>query len=227
MMDNYGQDWTENYKRLAAASIPGREGLYRLCTAFLSKLSGSVEILVVGCGTGDELIELAKTLPDATFEGIDPSEPMLELCKKRVEVEELSSRITLHNSTLDGFSSPKSFDAVTSILVSQHLGTNGQAQDFFHRVAAYVKPNGFLYSADLSIANDQDRESVFDLWRRHVVMSGIDEEMADAMLKKITSDISIRDEETISAFIQNASFESILLPFRSLMYGAWAAKKKA
>lgn len=224
-MDNYGQDWAENYKRLAAASIPGREGLYRLCSAFLSELSGSVHILVVGCGTGDELIGLAKALPQAKFEGIDPSEAMLELCKKRVEEEKLSNRIKLHQATLEEFLSPNSFDAVTSVLVSQHLESDTHAQDFFHQLASHLKPDGFLYSADLSIASDQDRELLFNLWRSHVIMSGIDEEMAEAMLTKIQSDISIRDQATISKFIHKAGFKDIFSPFRSLMYGTWAAKK--
>lgn len=224
-MENYGQEWADNYKRLAAASIPGRDGLYRLCSAYLSGLSGNGRILVVGCGTGDELIGLAKALPQAELEGIDPSEAMLEVCKKRVIEEGLSNRVKLDCATLKKYSSSTLFDAVTSILVSQHLRSDTDAQDFFDKVALLLKPSGFLYSADLSIPSNQYRESLFDLWYSHVVMSGINKEMADGMLIKIKSDITIRSQKTISTFIQKAGFEDVFLPFRSLMYGAWAAKK--
>lgn len=226
-METYDEKWAENYKRLATASIAGREGLYRLCSAYLSKLPDKVRILVVGCGTGEELIALAKALPLAEFEAIDPSEPMLKMCSKSVEEEGLSKRITLHNSTLNDFTSAHVFDAATAILVSQHLNSDALAQGFFNQIAGYLKPCGLLYSADLHIGTAQNRELIFDLWHRNVIAAGIEKEMADGMLLKIKTDICIREEKTITGFIQSAGFNNIFMPFRSLMYGAWAAEKSA
>jgi tRNA (cmo5U34)-methyltransferase len=223
-MEMYNADWAANYERLANASIAGREGLYRLCKAYLMNLPSDARVLVIGCGTGEELITLAKALPHATFVAIDPAEPMLTLCAKRVADERLSDRITLHNSTLADIASPYAFDAATAILVSQHLSSDAEAQAFFQQIADLLKPGGLLYSADLSIGTGQDRDSVFALWRNNVITAGIEPEMADGMLQKIKSEIRPRDEAVITGFLQTAGFANIFMPYRSLMYGAWAAK---
>lgn len=226
-MEMYDEEWAENYKRLATITIAGREGLYRLCTAYFRNLPNTADILVIGCGTGEELITLAKALPQASFVAIDPAEAMLTLCRKRLEKEDLSERIKLDNCTLDDFSSPQLFDAATAILVSQHLDPDAKAQEFFQQLAALLKPGGLLYSADIHIGNGQDQESLMELWHNNLIMSGIEAEMADDMLSNIKTKISPRREEVITGFIQNAGFDNILMPFRSVLYGAWAAKKSA
>lgn len=226
-MEIYDEQWAENYNRLATVSIAGREGLYRLCTAYFRNLTNGAKILVIGCGTGEELITLAKALPLASFVAIDPAEPMLELCRRRLADEGLSGRIKLYNSTLDEFSSPLRFDAATAVLVSQHLSLDFKVQRFFQDIAAFLKPGGLLYSADLHIGTGQDRDALMDLWYNNVVMSGIDSEMADGMLLKIKTEICLRNEEVITGFIQHAGFEKTLMPFRSGLYGSWAACKSA
>lgn len=209
---------------MANASIAGREGLYRLCKAYLTNLPGNARILVIGCGTGEELIALAKALPHAAFVGIDPAQAMLALCAKRVEDAGLSARVALHNSTLADFAASPLFDAATAILVSQHLSPDSAAQAFFQQIAALLKPGGLLYSADLSIGAGQDLDTVLALWRNNVVTAGIEPEIADGMLLKITSEFRPRDEAAITGFLQQAGFVNIWLPFRSLMYGAWASE---
>ena len=226
-MDNYDDEWAAQYQRLAMASIPGREGLYRLCAAHLSGLPEGARILVVGCGTGEELITLAGALPHAIFDALDPSESMMAICSRRVAEADLSERVTLHALTLDDFTSPPVFDAATSILVSQHIESDALAQAFFDRIAACLKPGGLLYSADLHIGAGQDRESVFGLWHRNLVVAGIEPTMADGMVQKVRSDMHTREEASITGFLERAGFERILMPFRSLMYGTWAASRSA
>lgn len=225
-MEIYSDEWATNYEQLANASIAGREGLYRLCKAHFINLPSEAHILVVGCGTGEELVQLAKALPQASFIGIDPAAAMLSLCQKRIDQEGLSARITLHNATLSEFSSPIAFDAATAILVSQHLNPDTAAQAFFQQIAGLLKPDGLLYSADLSIGAGQDRDSILALWRNNLATAGIEHEMADGMVLKIKAEICPRDETTITDFLIQAGFAHILKPFRSLMYGAWAARKR-
>ncbi len=49
--------------------------------------------------------------------------------------------------------------------------------------------------------------------------------VADGMLQKIKSEICPREEHIVTAFLQNSGFIDILMPFRSILYGAWAAQK--
>ncbi|MEL6262386.1 MAG: class I SAM-dependent methyltransferase [Cyanobacteria bacterium J06626_6] len=70
-MEIYSSEWAENYERLAEAGIPGREGLHRICQAAFCSLPTKASILIVGCGTGVELVQLAKALPEASFVAFD------------------------------------------------------------------------------------------------------------------------------------------------------------
>lgn len=82
-MQIYDRDWTDNYERGANVPMPGREGLYRFCRASLLGVLEDARILVVGCGTGEEVLALARQFPRAMLTGIDPAEAMLDLCRER------------------------------------------------------------------------------------------------------------------------------------------------
>lgn len=224
-MDIYDEQWAESYERRANAGIAGREGLYRLCSAFMLGMPPKARVLIAGCGTGEELVRLAKQFPEATFVGIDPASAMLDYCADRVAAEGLGDRVSLAPTTLEAYSSAQRFDAATAILVSQHLMPDASAAEFFAQLSALLVPGGRLYSADLHIGLGQDREQVLTLWYRQAVMSGVEPEMARAMLEKFGHDIRPRDESVILEFIESAGFTDIIKPFSSLIYGAWGAFK--
>lgn len=221
----YNDEWAAQYQRRADAAIPGREGLYRLCHAALHSLPSNARILVVGCGTGDDLVPLATALPSASLVGIDPAAAMLALCALRVASAGLGDRITLHAGTLDTYESNGSFDAATSILVSQHIDSDSRAQAFFSKLAALLKPGGRLYTADLHIGAGQDRQRMLALWREQALLSGIEAPLVDSMLARFRSDVRPRDEATLLRFFDRAGFVDVMKPFSSLIYGAWSARK--
>lgn len=224
-MDIYNEEWARNYTQRANAGIPGREGLYRLCKAFFRSLPADSRILVIGCGTGEELISLAQMLPHASFVGIDPAQPMLELCRKRISSEGLSRRVNLKPVNLENFTDGGDFDAATAILVSQHLADDHAAAEFFSAIAALLKPRGRLYSAEVHIASGQDRDLMVALWTEQALMSGIESEIVEGMLARFATDLRPRDEATIVRFLRSAGFANILKPYSSLIYGAWASHK--
>jgi len=226
-MEIYGEEWAANYERRANAGIPGREGLYRLCQAFFLGLPAQARILVVGCGTEDDLIPLAKAFPEASLVAIEPAEPMLAYCSRRVAAEGLANRVTLHPTSLQNFESSAQFDAATAILVSQHIFPDVAAAEFFQKIASLLKPNGRLYSADLHIGAGQDRELLLALWREQASMSGIEPAVVQEGLVRFTTELRPRDEAVIYEFLRAAGFVNILKPFSSLIYGAWASSKGA
>ena len=227
MSEIYDAEWAHNYERRADAAIPGRDGLYRLCRASFRGLPAGARILVIGCGTGSELIPLAHAFPGATIIGIEPAQPMLDICAARVSAAALSSRVSLQAVSLEAFSGAGDFDAATSILVSQHISSDSEAGAFFRTVASLLKPGGRLYTADLHIATGQAREAMLALWREQALMSGTEPVLVDGMLSKFESDLRPRDESTILGLLQSAGFHRILKPFSSLIYGAWAARRSA
>ncbi|MEM8769546.1 MAG: class I SAM-dependent methyltransferase [Pseudomonadota bacterium] len=222
--DIYDDEWAENYARRADAAIPGRQGLYRCLTACFADLPREARILVVGCGTGEELIVLANTLPGATFVAVDPAAPMLEVCHRRLAAADQASRVRLIEGYASELPAERSFAAATSILVAQHLQDEGEALSFFQNIADRLEPEGRLYTADMHIGLGQDRAALYRLWQQQARLAGIEAELVEDMARHIESDLRPRSEEQILSLLQQAGFAEVLKPFSSLLYGAWFAQ---
>lgn len=225
-MQIYDREWSDNYERRANGAMPGREGLYRLCRASFLGLRESARILVVGCGSGEEILALARQFPRVTLTGIDPSEAMLDLCRERVAAAGFAQRVALHATDLAHFEADEVFDAATSILVAQHL-PDAEAAEFFVAIGARLAPGARLYSADLHIAAGQDRERMLALWRAQAEMAGNEPDLLDGMMEKFRGEIRPRDESEIVAFLAGAGFTDVLKPFSSLLYGAWSCRARS
>lgn len=95
----------------------------------------------LGCGTGRNTLPLAQHAPEATVVGMDPSEKMLELARKRTAD---ASNVKLELYDLLGPTRPPASaleaDGVISTLVLEHV----PMQDFFEAVTSMLKPNGAL-----------------------------------------------------------------------------------
>ena len=220
----YNAEWATHYERRANAAIAGRDGLYRLCVAALAKIPSPQNVLVVGCGTGEELDALARTLPAARFDGVDPSPAMLEFCHQRLARQSMHGRVSLHASTLSGFAATRRYQGVTSILVAQHL-PDLEAAAFFRQIFALLEPGGVLYTADLHIPAGQDRQETLALWRTQAELAGSEPELLDGMLQRFATDIRPRDEAEIRDLLAAAGFHRVLKAFSSTIYGAWVVTR--
>ncbi|MEO0801053.1 MAG: class I SAM-dependent methyltransferase [Cyanobacteria bacterium J06642_2] len=224
-MELYSSEWADNHERLADAGIPVREGLYRICETAFRRLPQNAKILIVGCGTGVELIRLAKALPTATFVALDSAQPMLDFCVRQVEAKGLTHRVQFHSGAVDSLEHESPFDAATAILVSQHLANDAEAARFFTQISQRLKPSGCLYSADLHIPSDQNRDRMIDLWREQAVMSGVEASIIQNITARFGIDLRVRDEEAIAHLLHTAGLALSLKPFSSLLYGAWLSQK--
>jgi len=67
----------------------------------LSELLENAKVLVVGAGTGAELIYLARMCPNWYFTVVGPDKEMLDACRKKCEENEILSRCSLHQGTVE------------------------------------------------------------------------------------------------------------------------------
>jgi ubiquinone/menaquinone biosynthesis C-methylase UbiE len=99
------------------------------------RISASSRILDVGCGTGNYVTTLWD-ITGATSWGIDPSEEMLNLAKKRVEAVEF---YVGHSG--DFPFEREALDLVFSVDVVHHIGNR---RAYFAEATRVLKPNGLL-----------------------------------------------------------------------------------
>jgi ubiquinone/menaquinone biosynthesis C-methylase UbiE/NAD-dependent dihydropyrimidine dehydrogenase PreA subunit len=101
-----------------------------------------MDILDVGCGTGDLAVRAAKA--GAFVTGVDISEGMLDVARERVKKSGLEKRVVLHHAgvtEIDGLFGGKCFDLITSTFVMSELYAEEREWALKHLLQV-LKPDG-------------------------------------------------------------------------------------
>jgi 2-polyprenyl-3-methyl-5-hydroxy-6-metoxy-1,4-benzoquinol methylase len=135
-----GESYTEEADALAAA-----EGLSEEEQVMVERyLRKGMRLLDVGCGAGREAIGLARAGLDVT--GIDLSERMVELARKRLSTAGVSARFAVADPLT--FASPRPFDVVyLTPGVYAHIPTRARRVATLRHLADLLTPDGFILFA--------------------------------------------------------------------------------
>ena len=140
----------ERYDRVVARLIPGYASLARLGVALLATSPQAsvpgASVLVVGCGTGAELLEARRQRPDWRLTGLDPSAAMLSLARRRLGE---SSAIDWRLGTMETLDCDSVFDGALAVLVLQSLPDDGSKLAFLTGLARSLRPGGQVVLVDL------------------------------------------------------------------------------
>ena len=79
----FGPEHAAAYDQRFAKLAPMHDALHLLISAIFADLPAEARILCVGAGTGHELIYLAEKFPRWRFAVVEPSAPMLEVCRRK------------------------------------------------------------------------------------------------------------------------------------------------
>jgi len=127
------------------------------------------KILEVGCGTGNNLIQLHKKYPEARLTGIDLSQEMLTKAQKKIQKSDNPQQFRLiHDAYRSSCLKDSTFDV---ILFSYSLTMMTQnIASIFDRIYKNLEPEGLLAVTDFH----QTKFSWFEQWMRmnHVIMDG-------------------------------------------------------
>lgn len=106
-------------------------------------------VLDIATGTGDLAIEFAKQLPDVKVTGLDLSEGMLEVARKKVEGTELANKIKFIKGDSERLPfSDNSFDAITVSFGIRNFENLEKGLSEIHRV---LRPNGIFVILETSV----------------------------------------------------------------------------
>lgn len=191
----------------------------RLAFAALPERS---RILCVGIGTGAELLYLADAFPAFEFVAIDPSVPMLEICRERVAAAGIAGRVTFHEGYLDTLPESPPFDAATCLLVSQFLVNVQERRALFQQIAARLMSDGRLLSADLAAgATGESFEPLFDLWKQAWRHADVPERQIENIRNSFGRDVAVLPANDIEELIASAGFEPPVQIFQAVLVHAW------
>jgi tRNA (cmo5U34)-methyltransferase len=144
----FGADRAAHYDAQASVSLAGAQVAYELgVSALTAQLDGqdTASLLFVGLGTGAELVPYTRfDVPGWRFTGVEPSEAMLAVARRRLEEEGLLSRTHLHVGELSTLPAGPPFDGAQLMGVLHHVEGEEARLELLREVTRRLKPGAPL-----------------------------------------------------------------------------------
>jgi len=163
MFDNIA--WKYDFlNRLLSLGIDKR---WRKKAIQLLKHDQPTEILDVATGTADVAIEIAGKLPESKITGIDISNKMLEMGRKKIEKKNLSKNIKLlYGDSEDMGFEDDQFDAITVAFGVRNFENLAKGLEEMYRV---LKPGGKVVILEFSKPRVFPLKQLFNLYFKYIL----------------------------------------------------------
>lgn len=218
--------YDDRIRRLA----PGYDVLHEVLADLLSTmLQPDAHLLIVGAGTGTEIIQLGRAQPDWRFTAVDPSAEMLDRCRGKVSEAGLASRVEYVCDRVEDVPTDPVFDAATSIFVAHFIQEPAAKRRFFQAIADRVRPQAPFVLADLynpSCGTGAAFGRLLAAWRRSFERSGTDPEEVERIFGRIEHQIDFVREDELEHLLDTAQFASPTRFYQSLLWGAWWTRRE-
>ncbi|MEK3729229.1 MULTISPECIES: class I SAM-dependent methyltransferase [unclassified Lysinibacillus] len=215
------------YEKGIRRTLPSYDAMLRLIQTFYhSTLPDKADMLIVGAGSGNEILQLADGRPDWSFTGIDPSESMLSIAKERLHT--LPNTLSFHQGTILGTQLPSiKYDAASCVLVLHFILGYEEKLSTLEEIARHLKPGApFVLVSKYGQPGSLETELQFDLWRsywlQHTKLSASDV----AEMEKSIRSLPFMREEDILTLLQKAGFTKPSRFFATTLFAGWVCFKE-
>lgn len=220
----FNQEMADAYDRRNSVLAPISEGLHFLVRLVLADLPPDARVLCVGVGTGAEILSLATACPGWTFVGIDPSEEMLAVGRRRLDQAGVLHRCEL----LQGYAADApcdGFDAVVSLLVA-HFVRREDRQAFYSAIHDRLTPGGVFVSAEISCDLDgADFPQMLEDWRRIQGLMGATPDSLANLDRTMRDMLSVLPPAETEALWEASGFRRPTPFFQAFMIRGWHASR--
>ncbi|TMP16520.1 class I SAM-dependent methyltransferase [Pseudoalteromonas sp. S2893] len=147
-MPTFTGEQATHYNDRITRLVPGYELLHQLTNAQLkATLKDNAHILVVGAGTGKEILAIAALNPTWQFTAQDTSSDMLAIAKQAFEEHGIAKRVNVIEGELDKLSTKA--DAALCLLVMHFLKDDGSKKQLLKNIKANLNKGANLFISDL------------------------------------------------------------------------------
>lgn len=186
----------------------------------------NAQILVVGAGTGQEVLAYAKANPTWQITGVDPTEKMLAVAAGRVQEQGLGNRIQLSLGQVKDLPPAPCFAAATSILVMQFIPDDGRKQEYLTEIASRLNSGKKVILIDL-VGDKRSKE--FDMflsaWQSRQLRMGEGKEEVTKDFVHIGRDVQFITESRVHELLKAVGFRGIHKFFQSYLFSGWIAER--
>jgi len=223
----FDSDRANRYNKQIWKIIPGYEALHNMAYALLGiNLSKEANLLIVGSGTGTEIINLSQLNPQWQLMGVEPSPDMMAIAKRKLTEQGLSKQVKLHLGFTDELSESKLYNAATLILVMHFLPDDGTKLALLQNIAKRLKQGATFILADLH--GDKDSKHFQDFiaaWKLYQLNVGVaSAEDIEKNVQRRMKTIQFVTEARIIELLQTAGFNDIEQFYSAYSFRGWIAK---
>jgi len=179
------------------------------------------DLLVIGCGTGNEIERFVRAPEHWKITGVDPSPEMIKQAREKLQNY---GNVTLIEGLLTDLDLEKKYGAATLLLVLHFLDDNGNKLTLLKDIAERLVSRAPFVMLDITGDKDQIRQNLKVL--RLLLPDGLGEEQISNRLKRIENELFPVAEQRLSELCTEAGFEPPLRFFQSSIYIGWLTKKK-
>jgi tRNA (cmo5U34)-methyltransferase len=222
-MQSFDAERAAAYDNSIRAVAPGYEVLHEAMAALMdAALTPTAHILVVGAGTGREILEMGEAHPAWRFTAVDPAAAMLDQCRATLSGTDLADRVEYVCERVENLSGRPLFDAATAIFVSHFLQDTDARRRFFEAVRGQLGAEAPFGIADLYAA-DAEQGACRRAWRAWVARRCGAEAM-ERRFSRMERDISFLRENRLQALLHCAGFASLTRLYQCFQWGAWVTR---
>ena len=179
------------------------------------------DLLVVGCGTGNEIEKFVLAPEHWKITGIDPSPEMIKQASEKLQTYD---NVTLIEGLLSNLDIERTYGAATLLLVLHFLDDNGNKLNLLKEISERLVSGAPFVILDITGDKNKIRQNLKIL--KLLLPDGLDEEQINNRLNRIETELFTVPEERLSELCTEAGFEPPLRFFQSSIYMGWLTKKK-
>lgn len=222
----FNADRSQSYDARIRRMVPGYETLLQMTDACLaSDLTDQARVLMVGAGTGAEVLECGATHPTWRLTAVEPAAAMAAIGRAKTAEHGLAERVHWHEGFLDTLADEEPFDAATLLLVLHFLPDDGQKLDLLTAISERLKPGApFVLASYVGDPTATRTKKLYSLSHTWAIAHGITPEEAAEKLNPERADMHVVPEERIKSLLRDAGFIDVQRVFQGLLIGAWMAR---
>jgi tRNA (cmo5U34)-methyltransferase len=191
-----------------------------------SHLRPDSELLIVGAGTGAEILELGKSNPGWRFVGVDPALAMLNLAKEKTQAAGLSERASFYKGFVEDLPIGKFYDGATLGMVLHFVADDGAKLKLLRSIASHLKPSAPLVLMDAyGDLTTSESQLLLESWKHRQNLAGLTWEQVEDGMKERMQAIHFISSDRIEELLTEAGFHWIQRFFQIFILGGWIAFK--
>lgn len=211
----------QHYDQRIPALVPGYQALHHSSAALLkTMLPGDGRVLVVGAGTGAEVLALQANDLHWPCTAVEPMPEMLALGRAKCAAAGVRS-VTWHRGFVHELPPGAPHDAALCQLVLHFIASAQNKQRLLADIASRLKSGAPLLLCDLLATDAQERSTLIEC----AVSLGMPGQRREIMRQRRQNDFFPLNESQLAQLAVDSGFQAPRLFFRTLCFGGWLLRR--